>query len=123
MAGGIPGGRAPGGGTGGGKDPGGGMPTEKMEEELMTVRRDIFREPVQSGLSSLPPGSLKSEAILDNSEQLQPQVNNFPPHNNCCPSLPFSSPTDSTSSPFIHYFPFLLPDPHHTPNPSQKYFE
>lgn len=42
MAGGIPGGRAPGGGTGGGKEPGGGMPIERMEEELMIVRRDCL---------------------------------------------------------------------------------
>ena len=42
MAGGIPGGRAPGGGTGGGKEPGGGMPTENTEKQLMTVSRECL---------------------------------------------------------------------------------
>ena len=42
MAGGIPGGRAPGGGTGGGKEPGGGMPIEKMEKQLMIVSRECL---------------------------------------------------------------------------------
>lgn len=41
MAGGIPGGRAPGGGTGGGKEPGGGMPIGEMEKELMIVRSNL----------------------------------------------------------------------------------
>ena len=42
MAGGIPGGRAPGGGTGGGKEPGGGMPIEKTEKQLMIVSRECL---------------------------------------------------------------------------------
>lgn len=42
MVGGILGGRVLGGGIGGGKELGGGMFIERMEEELMIVRRDCF---------------------------------------------------------------------------------
>lgn len=52
MAGGIPGGRAPGGGTGGGKEPGGGMPIGEMEKELAIVRSNLSLQRACSSLAS-----------------------------------------------------------------------